>query len=127
MSATVLEVAPTQWGSLKDIEDVEPINDSDLECLAEVRDVLAKHGKRERFGVALLHKHFDMEEGEVLVEETDKDARELTIRPMKQDEAGNTVPTIWKLGDGVCQPLLGCLSRCVWVQFGHRKTCGSPN
>ena len=60
--STTLEVAPMQWGLLKDLDDVGSINDSDVDCLAEVREVLKKHGKRERFGVALLHRHFDMDQ-----------------------------------------------------------------
>ena len=57
MTAT-LEVAPTQWGRMKDIHDVDPLNERDYDCLAEVREVLKKYGKQDRFGVALLHTHF---------------------------------------------------------------------
>jgi hypothetical protein len=111
MSVT-LQIAPAQWGRLKDIDDVEPINDGDLECLADLRDVLKKHGKCERFGVALLHKHFEMEEGELLVEFTDKEARELTIKPVKSEAVGNTVETIWMLLDGENRAMLGCRQSC---------------
>ena len=95
-----MTMAPTQWGRYKDIADVEPINDGDLDCLAEVSAVLKKHGKRERFGIALLHKHFEMTGDERLVEHTDVERRVLTIKPVKQSEAGPTIQTIWELGDG---------------------------
>jgi hypothetical protein len=62
--------------------------------------VLKRHHKLERFGVALLHKHFDMQASEMLVEHTDRDARLLIIKPIQQEQAGNTVETIWELGDG---------------------------
>lgn len=112
MNTTRLEVAPTQWADLKDIDDVEPINDSDLECMVEVREVLKKHGKRERFGVALLHKHFGMNDDEVLVEETDREARQLTIKPSTREVLGKTVPTIWMLMDGDKQVVAYCKNCC---------------
>src|SRR4029077_2102417 len=124
MVHATLTVAPTQWGRYKDIEDVEPLNDSDLECLAEVRDVLKKYGKRERFGVALLHKHFDMFADEQLVEYTDAETRVLTIKPVKRDEAGQTIETIWELGDGEDNKVyLGCRVTC-WtnVHGGHSRS-----
>ena len=59
MSSATLAMAPTQWGRYEDINDVEPLNEGDQACLTEIREVLKKHGKRERFGVALLHRHFE--------------------------------------------------------------------
>jgi hypothetical protein len=109
---TTLEIAPMQWGNLLDIEDVEPLNPTDYECLAEVRDVLKKHGKRERFGVALLHKHFDLAEGETMMEATDKEARVLTIRPVTEGDLSNSVETIWMLHDGEFASMMGCQFRC---------------
>src|SRR4051812_15073087 len=87
MSNATFEMAPMQWADLKDIDEVEPIGESDSECLAEVREVLKKHGKRDRLGVALLHKHFDMAGDEVLVEYSDKEERVLTIKPVKAEAA----------------------------------------
>ena len=112
MSTAILEVAPMQGVNLKDIEDVVPVNDGDLECLAAVREVLKKHGKRERFGVALLHKHFDMDSDEMLVEHTNKKDRVLTIKPVKPQDAGPTIETIWALLDGENKAMLGCRQYC---------------
>ena len=126
---TTLEITPTQWGRYKDIEDVEPINDSDLDCLAEVSEILKKHGKRERFGVALLHKHFEMSVDEQLVEYTDEVNRILTIKPVKKSEAGNTIETIWELGDGkgVHKVSLGCQVTC-WTNIqGNHSRSHLPN
>jgi hypothetical protein len=124
-----LEIAPTQWGRYKDIEDVEPINDSDLDCLAEVSEILKKHGKRERFGVALLHKHFEMSSDEQLVEYTDEVNRILTIKPVKKSEAGNTIETIWELGDGkgTHKVSLGCQVTCWTNIHGNHSRSHQPN
>lgn len=122
MANATLEVAPTQWANLKDIHEVEPINDGDLDCLAEIRKVLKMHGKQERFGVALLHKHFDMEADEILVDETDVEGRVLTIKPVKQTEAGKTIETIWQLVDGEERAMLGCRQYCgTDVQGNHNS------
>ena len=113
MTRTNVAVLPTQWGRYKDIEDVQPINDGDLDCLTEIRDVLKKHDMRERFGVALLHQHFDMKANEVLVEYSDKAARVLTIKPVNREEAGETIETIWEIGDGEENKIvLGCRQYC---------------
>jgi hypothetical protein len=124
-----LTMAPTQWGRYKDIEDLEPINDADLDCLAEVSEVLKKHGKRERFGVALLHKHFDMNRDEQLVEYTDAEARILTIKPIKKGEAGKTIETIWELGDGEDgrKVFLGCRVTCWTNVHGNHSRSHQPN
>lgn len=112
MSAPTLQVAPTQWADFKDLEDVAPIDDSDLACLAEVRAVLNRHGKRDRFGVALLHKHFDMDDGEVLLENTNQKERTLTLRPADKAAAEGAVPTVWKLLDGQNESLVFC-KQCI--------------
>jgi hypothetical protein len=119
-------MAPMQWAALKDIDDINPLNESDYECLAEIREVLKRHGKAERLGVALLHKHFDMAGDEVLVESSDKEDRVLTIKPVKQDEASNTVGTIWQLIDGECHSMSRCHLACSKEMFGghikyHKK------
>ena len=94
-----LTMMPMQWGSLKGIDDIEPLNPGDYVCLAEIREVLKKHGKSERFGVALLHKHFDMKDNEVLLEETDRERRIQTVRPTLKSQAGRTIETQWLLGE----------------------------
>ena len=110
-SETLLEpVSP--WNRLKDIHDVEPIGTEDHACLAEIREVLNRHGKRERFGVALLHKHFDLAHDEMLVEETDVEARTLTIKPIATSEAPATIQTIWMLLEGDNQAMMGCMQYC---------------
>lgn len=73
-----------QWGKLDYIDDVKPIDDADAPCLEEIRQVLEKHGALTRFGVSLLHSHFDLAEDEMMLETTDQDKREHRVRPVKR-------------------------------------------
>jgi hypothetical protein len=71
--------------TLPDITEVRPVDASDLPCLNELRDVLERHGALERFGLNLLHDHFELDDDELLVEVSDADTRTLTIRPVRED------------------------------------------
>ncbi len=119
-------VSPVQWAELKDIDDVEPLNDSDSECLADVREVLARHGRLQRFGVALLHSHFELGSDEVLLESSDENARTLTLKPAKVEEASrNSVGTVWMLREGALATMSWCRSYCkkpeYWQATSHKK------
>ena len=119
---------PVQWSQFDDIDEVDPMNDTDAECLSEVRDVLSKHGMLKRFGVALLHKHFDLAEDEILLEKSDNDARTLVLKPTKKADAGeNNVGTIFALSEGSdIETMSHCHTFCKRGMFGnhfesHRK------
>jgi hypothetical protein len=79
-------VLPIQWRSLSDIDDVRPIDDTDAPVLDDIRTVLEKHGSLDRFGVALLHRHFDVADSELMLETTDVSAREHWVRPVRRAE-----------------------------------------
>lgn len=81
---TQLNVSAMQWSKLDYIDDVQPIGDQDAACLLEIRDVLAKHGKLDRFGVSLLHSHFQLDDDEMMLETTDISKREHWVRPVKK-------------------------------------------
>ncbi len=119
----MLTIAPMQWSSLKDIDSVEPINDSDTDCLIEIRDVLKKHGKMERLGVALLHSHFDLESDEILLESSDEENRTLITQAVKQTDAGNSnIATILMLREGDATMMSWCRKYCEKGYFGtHSK------
>jgi len=121
-STKTLMVTPMQWADLDDIDEVQPLNEGDVDCLVEIREVLKKHGKQDRLGVALLHSHFKMAADEVLVEYSDNEDRVLTTKPVKQQDAGNTVGTIWKLVDGDIKAMAHCHKYCMrdWLT-GHKK------
>src|ERR1044071_1748291 len=95
MEKVVLETV--QYSSLMDIDEVEPLGDRDHEVLTELREVLRKHGATDRFGVCLLHKHFDLNEDEVLMETSDAFARvsTLAVAP-RNSRQGRSIETMWK-------------------------------
>lgn len=110
---SALAIATLQWANLNDIDDVEPIGAADVSCISEVYEVLRRHGLEERFGLALLHKHFDLNDDEVLVETTDKIGRRLTIEPVVRSEAGKLIETIWSITkDDNAKIVLGCRQYC---------------
>ncbi len=90
---------PTQWNLLPDIADTPRLGDNDRACLNAVRDVIERFGCVERFGVNLLHKHFEMESDEILVEFPNEEARELVTRPVKinllRDDLESAYETQW--------------------------------
>jgi hypothetical protein len=114
--STQVVVQPMQWASTKDIHDVEPISDKDSEVLREVGEVLLKHNALDRFGVTLIHKHFDLQANEQLVEFTDIVNRRLTIQPVSEHETLETVETSWKFSKeaGGPHPLTVCIFRCFY-------------
>lgn len=80
-------------------EDMQPRNHDDEACISEVRAILMKYGKIDRFGLFLMHNHFPVSEDEVLKEDWDEAARIATVRPVKLaalDQA-ETVDTMWDL------------------------------
>jgi hypothetical protein len=90
-----------QWARLQYIEDLERISDQDYEVLKEVRDVLLRHGYQDRFGICLLHKHFDLQPGEVALEETDEDSRVSTITVVPDHSCQGAMETAWRFSSDV--------------------------
>lgn len=95
-----------------DLVHVVPRNDGDDVLFAELRAVLSRHNAVSRFGISLLHEHFRMEPGELLVESCDTEARTLVFRPVRpRDMRGRAIDTTWRLdvaGDSEAQ----CVMRC---------------
>ena len=81
------------------VDDVAPLSTADDQCLADIRDVLARHNALNRFGVMLLHDHFDVADDEILVESSDPVSRTLVLRPLKKADVGdsNLLETSWSL------------------------------
>ena len=113
---TVVITQPMQWSSTPDIADVGPLTDIDKNCLREVRDVLARYGNLNRFGLSLIHKHFDVDEDECLVETVDVENRTLTVRPVRKGTVGHAIETQWRLSDG--EAIFVCDQQCVY-NAGH--------
>jgi hypothetical protein len=115
---TQLHVQPTQWSALKDITQVaHGLSDEDVTCLSEVRSVLERHNLLDRFGVMLLHKHFDISTEECLLETVDVERRELVVRPIPKLSLPNAVQTQWRLADK--SPLQWCEAWCNYSGGTH--------
>ena len=121
-----LTIHPLQWARLPDLSEVAPLDAADLACIAELRKVLARHQRLERFALHLVHKHFELADGEVLVEYSDPHRREQHLRVEARDAPGlrDAIPTTWLLGAE--RPLVTCV--CAWRdRQGHLGRHESPS
>lgn len=111
----------TPLAQLSDIDDVAPLSNVDKPCLDEIRAVLAKHDALQRFGITLLHEHFEVAEDEILVETIDAKTRTLTSRPEKVSELSNynAVETSWRLDD--LTAMASCRKVCRPASFTERR------
>ena len=84
---------------LLDIHEVQGFDpELDQPLFDEIKEVLRKHDSLHRFGITLLHKHFEVYEGEKLVESCDAENRTLTLRPVAAalGEDESYVQTNWR-------------------------------
>jgi hypothetical protein len=97
---------------LKHIDEILPLNDNDNACMEELKSVLNKYKALDRFGITLLHKHFEMEEDEVLLEECDEENRTLLLKPVKQSsiKSAKSIETNWRLD--TLTSMARCISLC---------------
>ena len=114
------------YTALKDINEVDPFTDNDRETLALVREVLRERNAIDRFGVTLLHDHFDVNDDEVLVETCDPETRTLTIKPYRNEQLKEAdinedgyVQTNWRFDQENPKNLV-CVVFCV-SHNGHKK------
>ena len=122
MLATQVRSEPRQ--PLVDVDDVQPLNEQDQVLFSELYAVLERHGAFQRFGITLLHQHFDMADDEILLERTEKERRRQLIAPVKISSLDGQKPieTSWRLDTG--KPALLCV--CVVVdQFGRHEHCSN--
>ena len=114
-----MTILPLEWRRLPELRDVPPLDAADLACLAELRDVLARHGRLRRFALQLAHKHFEVAPHEVLVEYSDPIARvqQLRVEARSAGIVRDAVPTTWML-DQPGAPLVTCV--CAYrADVGH--------
>ncbi len=109
----VVILETVQWSSLTEVDEVKRLDDHDYLVLDEVRQVLAKHRSTERFGICLLHRHFDVAPGEIAVEHTDVENRISTVRVEPHGPEGDYLQTMWKFGPNEESiPVTACVRRC---------------
>ncbi len=93
---------------LPNIIEVKPLSDSDKETMDKLYQVLKEQNALNRFGITLLHEHFEVADDEVLIEFTDIETRTQTIKPVfKNDpELIDAIETSWRLDTGF--PVMSC-------------------
>lgn len=117
-------IEAVQWASLNHFEDIDPIGDEDFEVLKEIRDVLDKHNCLDRFGISLLHRHFEIEDDEYAVEYTDEGTRVSEVRIEKMDQVyeQNSVQTMWRFSKEKTNAIVRCVLRCQSVgSVSHKR------
>ena len=113
-----LTIAPLQRSRLQDLRQAASLDGDDLACMGKLRDVLARHGRLERFALHLVHKHFELGPDEVLEEYSDAATREQwqRVEPRAGAALHDAVPTTWTLA--TAEPLAVCV--CAYrVDQGH--------
>ncbi len=110
-----LNIQAMQWQPVADISAVQSLQTDDLACFRELRDVLQRYGALERFGISLIHRHFDIADDEEMMEYTDAQERILTVKPVKKSDIDWEATTItnWKLTEGDEVARIGCGSRAI--------------
>ncbi|NES80688.1 MAG: hypothetical protein F6K10_04395 [Moorea sp. SIO2B7] len=92
---------PLQFNTLPDINNIDSISTEDKACLEELKSVLIKHNLVSKFGIALLHNHFHLEDDEVLLEYCDKEKRQLISKPVKTYNLASqdVIETLWRFNE----------------------------
>lgn len=86
-------------------DEMEPFGEKDKPVIEAVQEVLERLNATERFGLALLHSHFEIADDEVLVESCDVQSRTLSVRPMKHQDLPDQcclVLTLWAFDGAHC-------------------------
>lgn len=116
-----LVLETVQWSSLPDIDEVKPISVEDRSVLEEIREVLMRHNHTERFGICLLHRHFDLAEDEMAVEYTDVESRTSKVVVETSNLSGtNVIETVWRFAKNGPESVTRCVSSCVYNK-SHRR------
>lgn len=116
-----IHLETVDWALMNHIDDVEEISDNDYEVLKEIGDVIRKHGREEKFGVCLLHKHFDLEKGQRMFEETDFENKKLVSRIVSEEEYSDkdVIETAWRFS-GDIETVTVCEKVCHYF-LGHKQ------
>jgi hypothetical protein len=109
-------VQPMAWRREADIGDIDPLSDKDAPILNALREVLVQHNALNRFGIQLLHRHFDIAEDESMVEYIDEENRTLTLRAQSSQASDGAIITAWRFtSDNVGpMPTMACKWECPW-------------
>lgn len=101
------------YEGLPHVNVVKPFSEKeDQAFFDEVYEVMKRHDKIKRFGLTLLHHHFDIKDGETLLESCDEDNRTLTLQPVEKNKlskGSSLLETNWRFDND--QTLL-CIQYC---------------
>jgi len=94
-------LTPLMHNNLKDIDAIEKLNETDLKCINDIKNILKRHNKEDKFGVLLLHKHFDISEDEIMLESIDVKNRILITKPQKIStlKQNSFIQTVWSFSN----------------------------
>lgn len=110
------------YRDLPDIADAPDVAGNEVlrDKLERLKDFMRSEGLDKHLGIMLNHRHFDIEDDEVLVETCDEDTRTLTIHPVKRSKMASlpeVKQTQWRVDvNGI---LLGCVQVCINTGQGH--------
>ena len=111
------ETAPLAFAvnRLSDIHLIDRRLPTDDPCIAEIKAVLKRHGLDKKYGLTLLHKHFDLAADEIMIEHTDLANRTLVSRPEKADAfpEANLMEVTWSLDSDTL--MAGCIWKCFYT------------
>ena len=97
MGQSAIQTSKVDFATLTEIEDVEQLSKTDEQILEELRDVILAHGKGDRIGVVLIHKHFEVGPDEKAVETYYPDERVSKIEVVKDGgENDGTIQSMWR-------------------------------
>lgn len=113
------------YAALQNIEGVKGYDpEKDKTLFQDLRKVLEAHDAVDRFGVTLLHNHFEIESDEQMIETHDEQTRTLTLKPYRSLELkeGEVLQeTNWRFGAGSDgEPV--AFAFCIWVGGQHKST-----
>ena len=118
---------PMQWSRLDQINAVAPLCEADAPLMKDLRDALRKHGALDRFGVTLLHKHFDMADGERLLESTNITSRTLTLTVVPGEYEAPAISTTWKFSEEGSDYQLITKCECPWDPLEGKHSGRHPS
>jgi hypothetical protein len=116
-----IALKPMKWSELTHVDDVEPLGTSDEQVMEDIRNVLERHDALSRFGIFLVHKHFELAPDEYILETTDEDAREQRLSVVRGDNPDeNTIQTMWQFDKYGETAVTQCVLRCHY-DSGHKQ------
>lgn len=120
-----MKIEAVQWSTLLHIDDIEPIGENDCPVLEAIRAIVVSEGMEHRFGICLLHRHFDLDEGEIVLERTSVEKRSSTTRVVLERDCPSAIQTVWSFSAE--EGGVRCEMRCESVgMFHHDHVPGVP-